>query len=100
MKEMISVHGVFTEPFKVTKVEVKKNNGLAIITQRNELTELKVLSTYFDKRFSLYAGDSIFVKSSDYTLPYARSEIMTHNGVDFIKVPIEQVVAIKKGDAL
>lgn len=91
---MRTINGhVACSPFETTSLKISVDRGLAIHTQRHELTKLAVVLDYG----TVYnAGDSVFVRGECMKHAYALA-VYEIEGKKFILVPEDQIVAVEAG---
>ena len=82
-----------TERLKTKEVKAKNIGGFGVIENRGNLDELKVL--FDSKCFDLHEGDSVFVRQNNFNAPWA-NQIYLIEGKEFILIPRDAVVAVKK----
>ena len=80
-------------PFSTKGIETKSVGGLAIISQKTELTKLRVI--YGDSEKTIIAGDCVFLNSSDFNTKFG-TNVYSIDGQEFILVPLAQVRMVSK----
>lgn len=82
---------VACSPFPTRDTKVQVRGGVAVIAQKQELTPLKVVFPC-DYEDGFNAGVTVFVRGEACKHQYA-GQVLVKDGVEFILVPFEQVVA-------
>lgn len=78
-------------PFERTSIEVANPRGFAVVKQKQELTQLKVVFDTDDETF--HVGDRIAVFGSSCAAAWAK-EVYEIGGKKFILVPVGEIVAV------
>ena len=78
-------------PFAAKGIETKNVGGLAVITQKSDLSCLRVL--YGDAEGKILTGSYVCVKGSEFKSNWA-NQIYTANGISFILVPLGAVLLV------
>lgn len=78
------------------KIEAQIKGGIAIIAQRVELTESKVVLNYNNADLLLKTGDHVILKGDAGLMPWAK-QVLSFRDKEFVLVPEDQIVGyIKK----
>ena len=85
-------NNIACSPFASKGTEIKNVGGMAVITQKAELSSLKVI--WGDSEGKILQGTTVYVPGTDFKLAYG-SKIYSLNGQEFILVPIGNVLMVE-----
>ena len=80
---------IATTPFENTSIKTEVKGGVALISQKQKLTQLTVV---FDSDEGFHQGDKVWVKGECYAHAFAK-EVFEIEGKQFILVPVNFVLA-------
>lgn len=92
---------VAVEPFQVKGVEVKVSSGFGTVSQKTELTPLKVIfpNEATDRpdsdKLVLYPGNTVYVRGEASAHQWAK-EVFELNGKKFIMLPEDMIVLVDR----